>query len=69
MFLSRPEIEELTGRVHADAQCAWLAKHGWPFATDADGRPKVARAVFDARLGIKTLRRPPERSPRLDLVR
>jgi hypothetical protein len=48
-FLSRDEIEELTGYKAGKRQCSWLAKNGYPFDVRADGRPALARSVFEAR--------------------
>jgi hypothetical protein len=51
MLLTEQDIKELTGRQRPTAQVRWLKAHGWPFEVDADGRPKVLRAVSVARLG------------------
>jgi hypothetical protein len=32
----------------------WLIKQGWPVETDRCGRPIVARAVYDKRMGVRT---------------
>jgi hypothetical protein len=61
MFLSPTELRELTGRQHADAQIRALEREDWPFVLDADGRPKVARAVYEARSA-----RPREEESELD---
>ncbi len=69
MFLTPEELRSLTGRQHADAQCAALARMGLKFVIDADGRPKVARSAVEAKLGQPPT---PVRKPsaiRLDLVR
>ena len=52
MFLTRIEIQELTGRERYYAQLRWLRENRWPHETDADGRPLVARAYFEQRFGL-----------------
>lgn len=72
MFLTPAELRELTGRQHADAQIAALKREDWPFVLDADGRPKVAREVYEARVWGRDRPAVPVRKPskvRLDLVR
>ena len=69
MFLTTAELRDLTDRQHADAQIAWLRARGWPFEVSAEGRPKVARAEWEARmLSRQPVARKPA-SPRLGLVR
>lgn len=51
MFLSKIELEELTGFVRSAKQIEWLRANGWRFAEDSQRRPKVARSYFEARLG------------------
>jgi hypothetical protein len=51
MFLSKIELEELTGFVRSAKQIEWLRANGWRFAEDSQHRPKVARSYFEARLG------------------
>ena len=41
MFLTRAELEELTGRKQAAAQRRWLMDNGYKFDVRADGRPAV----------------------------
>lgn len=67
-LLTRDELAALTGRKRASGQRDWLVSAGWPFVLDADGFPRVARAVFDRHLGIPTARQRPETGPRLELV-
>ncbi|VVE50459.1 DUF4224 domain-containing protein [Pandoraea cepalis] len=51
MFLSKKELEELTGFVRAAKQIEWLRANGWRYAEDSQHRPKVARSYFEVRLG------------------
>jgi hypothetical protein len=51
MFLSRKELEELTGFVRPANQIAWLKANQWRYAEDSQHRPKVARSYFEVRLG------------------
>lgn len=51
MFLSKKELEELTGFVRPAKQIEWLKVNGWRFAEDSQHRPKVARSYFEVRLG------------------
>jgi hypothetical protein len=72
MFLTPAELRDLTKRQHADAQIAMLERHGWPYVLDGDGRPQVARVVYEARIWGRD--KPPAAvrktsKPRLDLVR
>lgn len=57
MFLTPDELEQLTGYKTGKRQCRWLAAHGYSFDVRADGRPALARAVFDVR-HMPTKRRP-----------
>lgn len=50
LTLSPEELQELTGRTRAGAQRRALEQMGLAFFTDADGRPRVLRALVE-RLG------------------
>ena len=54
MFLSPDEIERLTGYKRAAAQRRWLVDRGYRFDIDGRGRPVVATAAVEARLGVKS---------------
>jgi len=69
MFLTPDELRGLTGRQHADAQVAALIRMGLRYVLDADGRPKVSRAVLDDLLGLRAAPVRKTSAPRLDLVR
>jgi hypothetical protein len=47
LFLSRDELQELTGYRQFAAQIRWLASRGFRHEVGADGRPKVLRAEAD----------------------
>jgi hypothetical protein len=51
-YLTRQELRDLTGRHHRASIIAWLKQQRWRYVPDADGWPKVARALHDARLGL-----------------
>lgn len=51
-YLSRTELRKLTGRQQRATVTAWLLEQRWAFVPDADGWPKVARALHDQRLGL-----------------
>ena len=53
LLLSTDELAALTGRVRQSAQRRWLARNGFRFETDADGRPRVLRAQLEQRQGIR----------------
>ena len=66
LFLTREELEELTGRKRASAQIRWLREHGYPVEESAAGRPVVLRAEVERRLSSgEPVRRS---SPRWDKV-
>lgn len=50
-YLTRPELQELTGYIIKSAVQRWLDRHGWPYATGgADGWPRVLKQYHDQRL-------------------
>jgi hypothetical protein len=51
VLLTPADIEDLTDAKKPSAQIRWLESRGWPFEISSKGRPKVLRAVRDARLG------------------
>lgn len=55
MFLTETELRDLTGLKRPAAQFAWLRANGWPVERDAAGRPRVLRAVVEARMGAVPL--------------
>lgn len=50
MFLTGDELRELTGYKLASAQCRWLESRGYPFETNASGKPRVLRSYVQQRL-------------------
>lgn len=44
------ELLELTGYKLARSQCRWLESRGYPFETNASGKPRVLRAYIQQRL-------------------
>ncbi len=68
MFLTTADLELLTGYKIPAHQRRWLTRQGYPFEVAASGRPVVARAFVEARLGVKTAA--PIRSlPNLDALK
>ena len=55
MFLTPSELVELTGIKRPSAQFEWLRQNGWPVELDARRRPKLLRAVVEARMGAVPL--------------
>ena len=55
MFLTAEEIADLTGIKRPSAQVLWLRSNGWPVEVDVAGRPKLLRAVVEARMGAVPL--------------
>lgn len=52
LCLTTAELRELSGYKAHRAQCRWLAANGLRYFLDRCGRPKVLRALIDARLGV-----------------
>lgn len=50
MFLTREEIQELTGYEVPGWQCKWLDSHGYKYEKSAIGRPVVLKAYVTAKL-------------------
>jgi hypothetical protein len=51
MFLTADELADLTGLKRPTAQYLWLRDNGWPVELDARKRPRLLRAVVEARMG------------------
>lgn len=51
MFLTRDDIESLTGRKRLKSQTAWLIEHRYPFDINSAGLPVVLRSVVERKLG------------------
>ncbi len=51
MHLTQAELADLTDRALPSKQIEWLRRNGWKFAVSAAGKPKVARAFYDFKLG------------------
>ena len=51
MFLTREEIEALTGRIRPSAQIRWLRQNGLESLRRADGLPLVLRSAVLRKLG------------------
>ena len=48
------EVEELTGTPQLALQLQWLDAQRWPYVLNRLGKPKVARAYFEQRMGLRT---------------
>jgi hypothetical protein len=55
MFLTADELVDLTGLKRPTAQYLWLRDNGWPVELDARKRPRLLRAVVEARMGGATV--------------
>lgn len=49
-YLTRPEIEQLTGYKAGAWQRKWLARSGWEFDIGVNGWPLVLRSYAESRL-------------------
>ncbi len=50
LCLTSDELWELTGYQLPARQRGWLERHGWHYAEDRTGRPKVSRAYAEQML-------------------
>lgn len=50
--LTRADLKDLTGTPILVRQVEWLRLNGWAFELDTHGRPKIARAYYEVRMGI-----------------
>ena len=60
MFLTPPELSELTGLRRPSAVCRWLDRQRIPFIVRTDGWPRVLRSVIIERLGGHDVAQPHE---------
>jgi hypothetical protein len=51
MFLTKTELESMTGLVRPKAQANWCHENGIPCLFRADGRLLVSRAAVEVKLG------------------
>lgn len=51
LFLSAPDLEQLTGRKRPGAQRRALEQMGIAFVPDPEGRPRVLRALVESMMG------------------
>lgn len=66
MFLTREELQTLTGLRRPSAIASWLSNHGWQFVFSRSGWPVVARAEAELHLVSPAGRAPA--TPNLELV-
>lgn len=57
MFLTADDLVALTGTPRRRRQIEWLAREGWRFTVDYNGRPVVARAEMEAQM-VSTAAKP-----------
>ena len=50
--LTDQEMADLIGSPVASLQMEWLDRNRWPYILNRKGRPRVARAVFERRMGV-----------------
>lgn len=53
MFLTRGELQEMTGYKRPTAMRRWLAENAFEYAVAADGYPRVLREAVVNRLGAR----------------
>lgn len=53
LFLSADELAELTGFKAPRFQARWLDKNRWHYAMARNAQPRVARAYFGERMGLR----------------
>jgi hypothetical protein len=68
MFLTKTDIEQLTGRKRVVQQTQWLIENGYAFHVNAAGIPVVLRSVVEKRLGGNSKSRP-QPKPRYERLR
>jgi len=65
MFLTKDELQALTGYQNRPQQINWLRENGYPFDIGGDRRPRVLKATVLAKLGAPaTQSRPQVRIPK-----
>lgn len=64
MFLTREDLQFMTGLKRPDAIRRWLDRQGFAYVVGADGWPRVLTALVHARLGMAE---PARKTPRLRL--
>lgn len=53
LFLSRDDLQDLTGYKYSAGQKEWLQSRGWKFETNRQGEPKVLTSYAEAKLSGK----------------
>ena len=51
MFLSRTELQEMTGYKRPSSMRRWLGENGYNYEVARDGYPRVLRAAVEMKLG------------------
>jgi len=71
LTLTQPEVQEATGAVHRNKQLAWFHQQGIPAALGVDGKVKVVREAYLAKMmpTSASARTKAKTEPRLDLLR
>lgn len=52
LCLTDEELKDLTGSPLASHQMKWLDTLRWPYVVNLRGKPRVARALAEQRLGV-----------------
>lgn len=67
--LTQAEILDISGAVHRTKQMAWFTRQGIPAVLGADGKVKVLRAAYHAKMMPSAAPRARAKTePRLDLL-
>lgn len=56
LFMTFDELTELTGYKQTRGHVRWLEQNRWRFAVTASQQPRVTRAYFHERMGVRVSR-------------
>lgn len=68
MFLTNPELIELSGYRYKAKQISWLLENGYKFSVRCDGFPRVLRSHVERVLG-GSIAREREEAPDIEALR
>ncbi|GGD58110.1 DUF4224 domain-containing protein [Pseudoxanthomonas indica] len=71
LTLTQPEVREATGAIHRTKQMAWFLQNGIPAVLGVDGKVKVLREAYRAKMmpSSAATRARAKTEPRLDLLK
>jgi len=50
LFLTKQDLQSLTGSCRVRGQLLWLDQNGWTYTLTCRGEPRVARELFHAKM-------------------